>query len=137
VAESAEYAKSAPEVARISTEHAEGILDGQSTRKLREAFTHLMVEYATLDLWERKMDHLTAFIEKLSEFDQAIERVFSDAGQRQHELVAEVKAVSEKVKKRYQDRFDITSQPLQTLYAKKQTKETPENKRLRFKSNLK
>ena len=96
-----------------------------------------MVEYATLDLWERKMDHLTAFIEKLSEFDQAIERVFSDAGQRQHELVAEVKAVSEKVKKRYQDRFDITSQPLQTLYAKKQTKETPENKRLRFKSNLK
>ncbi len=119
------------DVARISTEHAESILNSQNTKILREAFTNLMGEYAILNLWERKLDHLVAFIEKLSEFQQVIEREFSDAGQRQHELVAEVKGVFEKIEKRFKNRFDIATQPLRTLDTQKQMRETPESILLR------
>lgn len=119
------------DVARISTEHAEGILNTQNTRRLRQAFASLMGKYATLNLWERKSDHLAAFIEKLSEFRQAIERGFSDAGQMQHELVAEVKAVSEKIEKRLKSLFDIGAQPLRTSDTKKGMRKTLESKSLR------
>lgn len=120
------------DVARISTEHAEGVLNGQNTKKLREAFTNLMGEYATLNLWEWKSDHPAAFIEKLSEFYQVIEQEFSDAGQRQHELVAEVKGVFEKIEKRFRSRFDLATQPLQALDTKKRMRETPGSKPFRY-----
>ena len=71
------------------------------------------------------------FIEKLSEFQQVIEGGFSNVGQKQHELVVEVKAVFEKNEKRFKSRFDIAFQPLRVLDAKKRKRETPEGKRLR------
>jgi len=119
------------DVARISTEHAEGILNGQNTKKLREAFANLMGEYAILNLWERKSDRLAAFIEKLSEFHQTIERGFSEAGRTQHELVAEVRAMFEKIEKRFKSPFHIATQPLRAVDTKKRTRETPESKHLR------
>jgi UDP-N-acetylglucosamine:LPS N-acetylglucosamine transferase len=93
------------DVARISTEHAESILTGQNTKKLREAFINLTSEYATLNFRGRKSDHLAAFIERLSEFRQVIEQGFSDADQRQHELIGEVKALFEKIEKRFKNFF--------------------------------
>ena len=119
------------DVARISTEHAEGILNTFNAKKLREAFTGLMNEYAALNVWEHESDRLSAFIEKLSEFHQVIERGFSRVGQRHHELVVEVKAISEKIEKRFASRFDLVTQPLRVLNAGKQIKKTPEGKRLR------
>jgi len=119
------------DVARISTEHAEGILNSFNAKNLREAFTGLMNEYAALNLRENEPDRLSAFIDKLSEFHQVIESVFSKVGQRPHELVVEVKAMSEKIKKRFANRYDLITQPLQALDAGKQMKKTPDGKRLR------
>ena len=107
------------DVARISTEHAESILDGQNTIKLREALTKLMDEYATIGLRECEPEQLVEFIKKLSEFYQVIERGFSAAGHRQHELVLEVKAVSEKTKKQFKSFFGIATPLLRELDATK------------------
>ena len=105
------------DVARISTEHAESILGGQNTNKIREALTNLMDEYATIDLREREPEQLVEFIKKLSEFYQVIEWGFSAAGHRQHELVLEVKAVSEKIEKQLKSFFGIATPPLRELDA--------------------
>mgnify|MGYP000870295800 CR=1 FL=1 len=125
------------DVARISTEHAEGILNTFTAKKLREAFTGLMNEYAELNLREHESECLSAFIEKLSEFHQVIERGFSRVGQRHHELVVEVKTISEKIEKRFASRLDLVTQPLRVLNAGKQIKKTPEGKRLRCDQNSK
>jgi len=124
------------DVARKSTEYAEGILSGQNTRNLREAFANLMGEYERLDLWGYKPDHPAVFIEKLSEFRQVIERGFSDAGQRRHELVAEARAVSEKIEKRLKTLLDFAIQPLRALDTKKRIRRTPEGKHLHCKHTL-
>jgi len=118
------------DVARISTEHAEGILNSQNTKILREAFIRLTGEYAILNFRERKSDRLDAFIEKLSLFKQVIEREFSEAGQRQHALVAEVKVMYQKIEKRFKKRFDMATYLLRTLGTKKRTRKTPYIKRL-------
>lgn len=125
------------DVARISTEHAEGILNTFAAKKLREAFTGLMNEYAELNLREHESERLSAFIEKLSEFHQVIERGFSRVGQKHHELVVEVKTISEKIEKRFASRLDLVTQPLRVLNAGKQIKKTPEGKRLRCDQNSK
>ncbi len=118
------------DVARISTEHAEGILNSQNTKKLREAFTNLRNEYARLDLRGHELlYHPLAFIERLSEFRQIIERGFSEAGQKQHELVAEVKAAYRKIEKRFKNRFEIAANPVQVvLGTKKRGKKTSASK---------
>lgn len=93
------------DVARMSTEHAEGILDAQNLIQVRETFTNLMKEYAKLNLWDYESARLAAFFEKLSEFHQVIEREFLAADQRQHELIAEVKAVLDNMEKRFKKWF--------------------------------
>ncbi len=116
------------DVARISTEHAESILDGQNAKKLREALTKLMDEYATIGLRECEPEQLVEFIKKLSEFYQVIERGFSAAGHRQHELVLEVKAVSEKIKKQLKSFLGIATPPLREWDATKRKSGVPPEK---------
>lgn len=107
------------EVARIASEHAEGVFSSQNKKKLREAFGNLMDEYATLNLWEPELNRLPPFIERLFDFGKVIERGFSDAGTRQHELVIEVKAVSEKIESRLKYFLDVATNHFRVLDAKK------------------
>lgn len=117
------------EVARISSEHAEGVFNSQNTKKLREAFSNLMDEYATLNLSEPELNRLFPFIERLSDFGKAIERGFLDAGARQHELVIEVRAVSNRIERRFKNLFSIATHPLQVLDVTKGIKVSPKNTR--------
>jgi len=117
------------DVARIATEHSEGILNGENTKLLRKAFTNLMGEYAAFNLRKCDQRSLAAFNEKLSEYHQVIEQGFSDVGKRRHELVAEIKAVSEKLETRFRNGFDIATQPLRALKTKKRLR-TSKRKRL-------
>jgi len=119
------------DVARISTEHAEGILNGKNTKRLREAFANLRDEYAALSLCKRDSDALGKFIKKISAFYQAIERGFSDADQKQHKLVLEVKVVSEKIESKFKSFFEITTEFQRKLDVKKRMNETSKNKRPR------
>lgn len=116
------------DVARIATEHAESVLNGPNTKKLREAFCNLMDEYAAIDLMKRDLDKLVKFIGKLSEFSQVIERGFLDVDQKQHELVLEVKVVSERIEKQLKNVFGIAMPLPQELDEEKQNCEVSVNK---------
>ncbi|HVN70685.1 MAG TPA: glycosyltransferase, partial [Desulfomonilia bacterium] len=61
--------------ASISAEYADDNINSKNTNKLREAFTNLKAEYAILHLTKGNEDRPAVFIERLSEFYQAIERV--------------------------------------------------------------
>ena len=108
------------DAARISTEHAERILNVSNTRRLREAFVNLTNEYAALSHWKRNSDDLFEFIKKLAEFYQVVEQEFFDMDKKQHELVLEIKNVSEKLEKRFRKLFGVDPQSLRTLHHKKQ-----------------
>jgi len=71
------------DAARISMEYAERMLNGYNTKKLREAFANLTKEYTALSRWKSESNELTAFIKKLSEFYQIIEK--DDPDKKQHE----------------------------------------------------
>jgi ElaB/YqjD/DUF883 family membrane-anchored ribosome-binding protein len=88
-----------------------------------------MGEYAAFNLRKCDLRHLAAFNEKLSEYHQVIEQGFSDVGKRRHELVDELKAVSEKLETRFRNGFDIATQPLRALKTKKRLR-TSKRKRL-------
>jgi len=117
------------EVARIASEHAEGVFNSQNTKKLREAFGNLMDEYAILNIWEPELNRLSPFIERLSDFGKVIELGFSDADARQQELVIELKVVSEKIEKYLKNFFGIATCPLRGFDAKKCTEVSTKNTR--------
>jgi len=99
------------DMARLSTEHAEAVLNRQSEDTLQTAFRELMGEYAALDLRELSMINLSKFIVRLAEFHDVMERAFAEAGQRQNELVAEIKTAYRKIERRFRETFTFTAFP--------------------------
>ncbi|MDD5711135.1 MAG: glycosyltransferase [Smithellaceae bacterium] len=113
------------DVARISMEHAEGIITGQNGLTLRSAFEDLMGEYGALNFRERQTEQLSQFISKLSEFQSVIEKGLSEAGQKRHELAAEVSAVLGAIERRFKDSFDLTAAPLRKALKMTRGKKDP------------